>query len=101
MRSPGTLISPYRQYDPGFDQNDTAEAPNQIIVAVPVAPVETAHKMRKYVNEFICLHEVEDFEGVGYYYTDFSDVSDKDAISRLREANGLCAVAQNKRAQTY
>ncbi len=67
--------------------------PKKILVAVPVAPVETARKLEKYVDDFICLHEAEDFRGIGYYYSTFSEASDEEVISLLREANGFGAVA--------
>jgi putative phosphoribosyl transferase len=67
--------------------------PKKIVVAVPVAPVETAKKMRLYVDDFICIHEAEDFRGVGEYYSDFSEVTDEEVISLLREANKFGAVA--------
>jgi putative phosphoribosyl transferase len=67
--------------------------PKKIVVAVPVAPAETSARMRKYVDDFICLHEPEYFAGVGQYYMDFSEVSDEEVISLLREANRFGAVA--------
>jgi putative phosphoribosyl transferase len=67
--------------------------PKKIVVAVPVAPAETAEKMKSFVDELICLHTPEDFMGVGWYYGDFSEVSDEEVISLLREANSFGAVA--------
>jgi len=63
--------------------------PEKIVVAVPVAPVETATKMKKYVDDLICLHVAENFRGVGLYYSDFSEVSDEEVISFLRKASTL------------
>jgi putative phosphoribosyl transferase len=67
--------------------------PKKIVVAVPVAPVETARKMKKYVDDFICLHVTENFRGVGQYYDDFSEVSDEEVIALIKEANRFGAVA--------
>jgi putative phosphoribosyl transferase len=67
--------------------------PKKIVVAVPVAPVETARKMKAYVDDFICLHEADDFRGVGEYYENFSEVTDEEVISLLKEANKFGAVA--------
>jgi predicted phosphoribosyltransferase len=61
--------------------------PQKIVVAVPVSPVDTAKKIKREVDDFICLHEIEDFMGVGFYYRDFSEVSDEMVISLLRKAN--------------
>jgi predicted phosphoribosyltransferase len=49
--------------------------------------------MRLYVDDFICLHEADDFRGVGQYYNDFSEVTDEEVITLLREANRFGAVA--------
>jgi putative phosphoribosyl transferase len=67
--------------------------PKKIVVAVPVAPVNAANMLRRHVDDFICLHETYDFRGVGSYYEDFSEVSDEEVISLLREANRFGAVA--------
>jgi putative phosphoribosyl transferase len=63
--------------------------PKKIVVAVPVAPVETVAKMKKYVDDLICLYVAVDFRGVGLYYSDFSEVSDEEVITHLRKASML------------
>lgn len=67
--------------------------PKKIVVAVPVSPRETAEKIKKHVDDFICLHIADDFFGVGQYYLDFSEVSDDEVIQLLKEANRLDAAA--------
>ncbi|MGZ3920812.1 MAG: phosphoribosyltransferase, partial [Bacteroidia bacterium] len=61
------------------------QSPEKIVVAVPVAPRQTAIKMKKEVDDFICPYLPEDFFGVGYHYLDFSEVSDKEVIRLLKE----------------
>jgi putative phosphoribosyl transferase len=61
--------------------------PKKIIVAVPVAPVESANKIKKQVDDFICLHITTEFWGVGQFYEDFSEVSDDEVMHLLKEAN--------------
>jgi putative phosphoribosyl transferase len=61
--------------------------PKKIIVAVPVAPRSTAEKIKRSVDDFICLHIADDFYGVGQYYLNFSQVSDEEVIQLLKEAN--------------
>jgi putative phosphoribosyl transferase len=61
--------------------------PKRIVLAVPVAPRDTAEKIRKEVDDFICLHVADDFYGVGQYYDDFSEVSDDEVRRLLSEAN--------------
>jgi putative phosphoribosyl transferase len=63
--------------------------PKKIVVAVPVAPVETANILKKEVDDFICPHTVENFTSVGLYYSDFSQVSDEEVVQLLKEANRL------------
>lgn len=59
--------------------------PAQIILAVPVAPPETVRRLRKYVDELICLSTPPDFEGVGQFYLEFSQVED-DRVTELLES---------------
>jgi putative phosphoribosyl transferase len=63
--------------------------PQKIIVAVPVTSVNAANKIKSEVDDFISLYTIEDFIGVGLYYYDFSEVSDKEVIRLLKEANTI------------
>ena len=67
--------------------------PKEIIIAVPVAPSDTAKKLAKYVDELICLNVPSDFMGVGQFYKNFSQVTDEEVISYLHDANKLTEVA--------
>ena len=55
--------------------------PNKIVVAVPVAPFESAKKIKSKVDELICPFITDDFTGVGSYYLDFSEVKDEEVLS--------------------
>lgn len=57
--------------------------PKKLIVAVPVAPPDTARKINKEVDEMICLLTPADFYAVGQFYADFSQVSDEEVIKML------------------
>lgn len=61
--------------------------PKKIVVAVPVAPFQTAAKIKKVVDDFICPYIPENFIGVGLHYADFSQVNDNEVISLLRKLN--------------
>lgn len=65
------------------------ENPAKIIIAVPVAPPSAIQKLKRspYVDEVICLEEPYDFNAVGNHYRNFDQVSDKEAIYLLEEAN--------------
>jgi putative phosphoribosyl transferase len=67
--------------------------PKKIVVAIPVAPAETIKKMAPLVDDLICLHVPNDFMGVGWYYSDFSEVTDEEVIALLKKANSFGAAA--------
>ena len=57
--------------------------PKKIVVAIPVAPPSTVHKLEAYpgVDEVICLETPYNFHAVGQFYEEFYQVSDKEAIN--------------------
>ncbi|MFN3396478.1 MAG: phosphoribosyltransferase [Thermodesulfovibrionales bacterium] len=61
-----------------------AEKVARLIVAVPVAPPETAEEIKKMVDEWICLETPYYFTAVGAFYEDFSQVSDSEVVRLLR-----------------
>ncbi len=61
--------------------------PKKIVVVVPIAPPQTAVKIKKEVDDFICLYMPEDFMGVGFHYMDFSEVSNEEVMRLLNEIN--------------
>ena len=63
------------------------EKPKKIIVAVPVAPPEAVAKIKKVVDEVVCLHMTADFFAIGQFYENFEQVEDAEAIRLLEEAN--------------
>lgn len=46
--------------------------PKKLVVAVPVASIEAVERIKKEVDNFICLYTPELFFGVGGFYEDFS-----------------------------
>ena len=59
--------------------------PAKIIIAVPVAPKETAEEMRKDVDDFVAVDIPESYLGaVGAYYEEFPQVEDEEVIKMLR-----------------
>jgi len=50
---------------------------SRVIVAVPVAPPETARAFEREADEFYCLAEPKPFGAIGYWYSDFSQVDDE------------------------
>lgn len=61
--------------------------PGRLVVAVPVAPRETAERIGREVDEFVALDVPDSYRGaVGAYYEDFAQVSDAEVVTLLAEA---------------
>jgi putative phosphoribosyl transferase len=60
--------------------------PAQIVIAVPVAPSSSCDRLRPEVDDLVCLAMPEPFYGVGQFYLDFSQVSDKEVNELLDRA---------------
>jgi putative phosphoribosyl transferase len=58
--------------------------PKELVLAVPVAPLDTIKKLRPEVDAIVCLDTPEDFGAIGYFYRDFHQVSDDEVIAILR-----------------
>jgi putative phosphoribosyl transferase len=63
----------------------------RVILAVPVGPPGTAERLGDGFDEVICLAEPHGFFGIGAFYADFGQTSD-------REVAGLLAASQLSRA---
>jgi putative phosphoribosyl transferase len=59
--------------------------PARVVVAVPVASREAAREFSELADAFICIAAPADFGAVGYYYRDFSQLTDEDVIALMRE----------------
>lgn len=63
-----------------------AQKPKKLIVAVPVAPEDTAARIREKADEFVALDVPRHFLGaVGAYYDDFRQTQDEEVIALLEE----------------
>jgi predicted phosphoribosyltransferase len=58
--------------------------PKEIIIATPVAPKNVASKLRKLVNEFICLELPIEFMAIGQFYNNFSQVTDEEVVELIK-----------------
>ncbi len=61
------------------------ESLQRLVVALPVAPPETAERLAEMVDEWICLQTPPHFPAVGTFYEDFAQVTDAEVIELLRE----------------
>jgi predicted phosphoribosyltransferase len=57
--------------------------PAKIIIAVPVASKDAAHKLAGEADEVVAVLIPEEFYGVGAFYEDFSEVSDEEVVFYL------------------
>jgi putative phosphoribosyl transferase len=71
--------------------------PARIVVAVPVAAPSTCEEFEAEVDEIVCGQTPEPFYGVGYWYEDFSQTSDKEVHDLLAQAEQEWPVASRKR----
>lgn len=61
------------------------ENPKKIVVAVPVSPIETYHKLKNCADDVVCLNTPEPFFGVGGSYLSFPQVDDKEVYNFLEQ----------------
>jgi putative phosphoribosyl transferase len=57
---------------------------NKVVVAVPVAPLESNVDIAPLVDEFICLSQPEPFYSVGNWYESFPQLTDQQVINYLQ-----------------
>jgi putative phosphoribosyl transferase len=60
--------------------------PSRIVVAVPVGAPETCAEFQDEADEAICAMEPEPFYSVGLWYRDFSQTSDEEVRTLLKQA---------------
>jgi putative phosphoribosyl transferase len=63
------------------------QGPQELVLAVPVAPAATLEELKNEVDALICLEAPFVFRAVGHFYADFRQVSDADVIAALEAAN--------------
>ncbi len=66
--------------------------PSKIAVVVPVAALEAAARIEKFVDDFVCLHTVNNVD-VSINYLNFSKISDREIIQLRKAANRLESAA--------
>lgn len=60
-----------------------ARNPKELIIAVPVAPTSTIEDLRREADAVVCLETYADFGAIGFFYADFTQVSDQEVIDIL------------------
>jgi putative phosphoribosyl transferase len=59
------------------------QQPQQIIVAVPVAPPQVCTALQEQVDRVVCLSMLEPFYAIGFCYKDFAQVTDEEVQQLL------------------
>ncbi|HKC94576.1 MAG TPA: phosphoribosyltransferase family protein [Nitrospira sp.] len=67
----------------------TEMSPRRVVAAIPVAPVDSASRVRGMVDELIVLSTPEPFMAVGHCYQNFTQVDDAQVLSYLRAAQQM------------
>jgi len=57
--------------------------PKKLVLAVPVAPTDRLAVMRQEADDVVCLEDYTSFGAIGFYYSDFWQVSDEKVIEIL------------------
>jgi putative phosphoribosyl transferase len=60
--------------------------PRRLVGVIPVGPASTIREVRSYVDELVVLMTPEPFYAVGNFFTDFTQVEDRDVIQYLNLA---------------
>jgi len=60
--------------------------PARLVVAVPVAPHSTCNRLRREVDQLLCVYMPETFFAIGQFYDDFSQVTDEEVTDLLLRA---------------
>lgn len=67
------------------------QSPRRVILAVPVCPPDSAARLRDEADKVVCLLMPPLLYGVGQWYRDFSQVSDREVVSVLGELRNTAA----------
>jgi putative phosphoribosyl transferase len=70
--------------------------PCWLVVAVPVAQISAYRRLRREVDDLICVHMPPSFRAIGEFYEDFSQVSDQtvtDLLHKVTHDLARCVVA--------
>ncbi len=59
--------------------------PKRLVLAVPVAPMDSIAALRGEADDVVCLEDHEFFGAIGAYYANFRQVSDEEVIEILKQ----------------
>ena len=70
--------------------------PERIVIAAPVAAVETCLSLRREVDEVVCLSTPESFHAVSVWYREFSQTTDEEVRALVESAAHGTGARQNQ-----
>jgi putative phosphoribosyl transferase len=59
------------------------QQPQRLIIAVPVAPLDTCNELKSEVDEMVCLMTPAQFGGIGLWYEDFAPTTDDEVCELI------------------
>jgi putative phosphoribosyl transferase len=73
------------------------QQPQRLIIAVPVAPLDTCNQLSAEVDEIVCLMTPKHFSGIGRWYEDFTQTTDEQVCELLNATtyNPQSSIAQS------
>lgn len=57
--------------------------PKEVVIAIPVASVDSVEKLKQLVDDIVVLETPEEFMAVGQFYREFPQVTDEEVIKLL------------------
>lgn len=57
--------------------------PKKVVLAVPVAPTESLAEMHREADDVVCLEDYSAFGAIGFYYSDFRQITDEEVVETL------------------
>lgn len=67
-----------------------SQNPSSVVLAVPVAPLQTVERLRSLVDDLVVLHSPRFYQGaVGAYYEEFDQVTDSEVTRILQQLDPL------------
>ncbi|HKM62870.1 MAG TPA: phosphoribosyltransferase [Acidisphaera sp.] len=70
--------------------------PARLVLAVPVAPADTLARLERDVDLAVCLDTPAEFWGVGQFYRDFAQVSDREVAELLQQMRGPGPITESR-----
>jgi putative phosphoribosyl transferase len=67
--------------------------PSRLVLAVPVAPLQTLERLGRVADEVVCLYSPENFVSVGEFYEAFPQLQDEDVLALLDAAKAFSSDA--------